>query len=165
MNIEYINNTDHKFNFDVSELLERLVDAVVTHVGYSQGVSVGVSVVSSEEIRELNREHRGIDRVTDVLSFPMNEFEKPAMFEGDVFESSMTVDPETDELLLGDVVLCYDKVVAQAEEYGHSVLREFSFLTVHSLLHLFGYDHETDADRSLMEREQDAILAYLKINR
>ena len=74
-------------------------------------------------------------------------------------------DPDSGELLLGDIVICYDRVIAQAEEYGHSVKREFSFLIVHSLLHLFGYDHIDDNDRIIMENTQRDILDILNITR
>ncbi|MBR0118930.1 MAG: rRNA maturation RNase YbeY, partial [Eubacterium sp.] len=91
--------------------------------------------------------------------------DEPGVFEGDVFEGSMSSDPDTDELLLGDIVLCADKVRSQAEDYGHSEKREYTFLIVHSLLHLCGFDHIEDADREVMDAKQAEILDHVGISR
>ena len=93
------------------------------------------------------------------------EYDRPADFEGEAFLSSMAVSPDTEELVLGDIVLCAEVIHEQAQEYGHSELREFSFLTVHSMLHLFGYDHMDEGERDEMEKEQRAIMEQLKIYR
>jgi probable rRNA maturation factor len=121
-------------------------------------VYVTVSIVDPDTIKNINNEFREIDAVTDVLSFPMSEYDEPGVFEGDIFDETMETDPDTDELLLGDVVLCYDRVISHAKEYGHSELREYSFLIVHSMLHLFGYDHMEDDERLVMEEKQREIL-------
>ena len=165
MLIDYINDSDIEFGFDEEELIERLVSATVKMLECPYDVSVSVSVVGLDEIHRLNNEYREIDRPTDVLSFPMNEYDEPGVFEGDTFETSMSLDPDTDELLLGDIVLCADKVRFQAEEYGHSEEREYAFLIVHSLLHLCGFDHIEDVDRELMETRQAEILDHVGINR
>ncbi len=125
-----------------------------------------VTFVDPEEIRQINRTTRKIDRVTDVLSFPMIEYEKPGDFS--VVEKGRVTDyfdPETGELILGDIVLCADKILSQAREYGHSVERELGFLTAHSMLHLFGYDHMEEAEREDMERRQEDILKQLDLTR
>ena len=112
---------------------------------------ISLSFVTKEEIRSLNKMYRNIDRITDVLSFPLIEdFEK--------------IDSD-DEYMLGDVVICLEKAREQAEEYGHSILREFSFLVVHSLLHLFGYDHMEEEERNEMEQVQREIMKILNIER
>ena len=111
----------------------------------------------------MNRDYRQIDRPTDVLSFPNLSFDSPGKF--DLTESADVVDPETGEVVLGDIVICYDKVLEQAEEYGHSILREFAFLLTHSMLHLCGYDHMTEEETSVMEAKQNQILDTLKITR
>ena len=165
MTIDLENNTELSFSFDEKLLILQLVGLTMEEVGCPYEVSVSVSVVDAEEIQRLNREFREIDKETDVLSFPMNEFDEAGVFSGDAFEASMTVDPETDELMLGDVVLCADKVKQQADEYGHSEEREYAFLIVHSLLHLSGFDHIEEADRLLMEETQRRILDSAGINR
>ena len=105
----------------------------------------------------MNREHRHIDRATDVLSFPMLEYETPGDLSG-IEESADAFDPETGELMLGDIVISKDRVIAQAEEYGHSVRREYAFLIAHSMLHLLGYDHMEEEERRLMEDRQRKIM-------
>ena len=165
MTIDYNKSTPIEFDFDESELLDTLVKGVMEKLGCPFEVSVSVSVVGEDEIRRINNEFREMDSATDVLSFPMNEFDEAGVFEGETFEASMTADPESEELMLGDIVLCADKVKAQAAEYGHSEKREYAFLIVHSLLHLCGFDHITDADRLLMEKRQREILESIGIFR
>ena len=114
-------------------------------------------IADDEQIEKMNEEFRDIGRSTDVLSFPMIEYSSPAGFEG--FEDEIELfDPDTDELLLGDIVISMDHVYAQAEEYGHAPKRELAFLTAHSMLHLMGYDHMEDGEREVMENKQEEIL-------
>ena len=103
----------------------------------------------NEEIRKVNAEFRLIDSPTDVLSFPMIPFEKPADYSV-IDDQDEYFDLDTDELLLGDVMISVDRVYSQAQEYGHSIEREFSFLFAHSMLHLRGYDHMTPEELSLI---------------
>ena len=117
-------------------------------------VQLSLTLTGEEEIRQANREFRGIDRVTDVLSFPMTDFDPPADFasvEGD----PACFDLETGELLLGDIMICVQRVLSQAEEYGHGIRREFCFLVAHSVLHLLGYDHEDNGLQRLRMREKE----------
>ncbi len=109
---------------------------------------VNLTICDNEYIREINREYRDIDRETDVLSFPMMDFDTP----------DTTV-------MLGDIIISYEKAVSQAEEYGHSLKRELCFLCCHSALHLLGYDHETENERNEMEQKQKEILERLNIKR
>ena len=111
-----------------------------------------------EEIHKINLENRGIDSSTDVLSFPMMDFEKPNDLSLVEASPEDYFDPETGELLMGDIVISLDHVKAQALEYNHSEKREIAFLTAHSCLHLFGYDHMTDDERLEMEKLQEKIL-------
>ncbi len=125
-------------------------------------INVGLSLVDDEEIRSINREFRDIDEPTDVLSFPMTDYDlrstpKDAML-GDI-------DPATDELVLGDVVISVERAHEQAEEYGHSFLREFGYLLVHGMLHLLGYDHAQDADSEVMRGMEEKILSELSLSR
>lgn len=155
----------YAFEFPLQEQLDKLTACVTEELSCPYEVEVSVLLVGKEEIRRLNREFRDTDRPTDVLSFPMMEYDGAADFEGRAFRQSLTVSPETGELILGDIVICSEIVCAQAEEYGHSKLREFSFLTVHSLLHLFGYDHMEEEERIRMEEQQEKIMRKLGIGR
>ncbi len=120
---------------------------------------VSVTIVDMAKIWEINRSERNIDAPTDVLSFPMLEFD----------EKGGIVDPEFDmdgdKLLLGDIVICAEKAAEQAEEYGHSFRREIAFLTVHSMLHLLGYDHMEKEEEAVMFARQEEILDKMGITR
>ena len=129
-------------------LMKRVIRTAVSEQYPNHKFEVNVTVCDDETIREINNEHRGIDRPTDVLSFPFFEFDTPGV---------MT--------LLGDIIISRDTAYRQAEEYGHSPKREFCFLAAHSALHLLGYDHETDDERELMEAKQREILDKLGIKR
>ena len=112
---------------------------------------ISLTLVSLEEIRELNRDYRDVDRETDVLSFPQ-------------FESVENM-PEFGELCLGDVVICLDKVEEQAKEFGHSFERELIYLFVHSLLHLLGYDHMEEDEKQEMRQREEAVMSAIDLNR
>ena len=126
---------------------------------------MNVVLTDQEGIRELNREYRGIDRETDVLSFPNVDFSREGVFELDEDREADYFDPDTGELILGDIMISVDKVFEQAENFGHSARREFAFLVAHSMLHLCGYDHMEDGERLVMEEKQEAILQGLNITR
>lgn len=128
-------------------------------------VEVSLNIVTPEEIREINLEQREIDKVTDVLSFPMLFFDYPMQQEAFEEQAQTAINPETDRLFLGDIVLCYDRAKEQAEEYNHSLKREVGFLIVHSLLHLLGYDHMTEEEEKEMFGRQEEILQQLNITR
>ena len=112
-----------------------------------------------------SRTQRGIDSVTDVLSFPVCEFSAPSRFEEAEEDPFGCFDPESGHLLLGDIVICAERVRSQAEEYGHSRRREFAFLTAHSMLHLCGYDHMEPEEEAEMLAKQNEILNALGITR
>ena len=112
----------------------------------------------------MNEEFRQIDRATDVLSFPMADYETPGDF-SHLDEDAGLFHPDTGELMLGDIVISVDKVFEQAEEYGHSLLREYAFLIAHSMLHLFGYDHMEEVERKEMEMHQKKIMELVNITR
>ena len=153
------------FSFDAREIAETVVEASLEYVQCPYEAEVSLLITHDEEIREMNREHRGIDRATDVLSFPMLEFERPGDFTGIDEEMSDVFDPESGELMLGDIVISADKVIAQAEEYGHSPKREYAFLIAHSMLHLCGYDHMEEEERKVMEQKQREIMEKINILR
>ena len=118
----------------------------------------------NEQIHEMNLEFREIDRPTDVLSFPMLDYEEAGNFDF-LEDCAEAFDPESGELVLGDIVISKEKVLAQAEEYGHSPRREYAFLIAHSVLHLCGYDHMEEEERLVMEQKQREILEKLEILR
>ena len=120
---------------------------------------VSVTIVDMAKIREINRSERNIDAPTDVLSFPMLEFDE----KGDIVDPEFDMDG--DKLLLGDIVICAEKAAEQAEEYGHSFRREIAFLTVHSMLHLLGYDHMEKEEEAVMFARQEEILDKMGITR
>ena len=126
-------------------------------------VSISLVVTDENSIREVNREFRNQDRPTDVLSFPAVNFPAPADWEA--LEEEGDFDPQTGQLLLGDIMICLDRAVAQAREYGHSLRREFAFLVAHSVLHLIGYDHLEPEEAADMEARQERALQALGITR
>ena len=121
-------------------------------------------ITDNEEIKKINQQFRSIGAPTDVLSFPMIPFETPADY-SIVKDKDEFFDLDTDELLLGDVMISVDRVYSQAQEYGHSIEREFSFLFAHSMLHLLGYDHMTPEEAAVMEQKQAKALDDLGITR
>lgn len=154
-----------EFDFDIREVAELVVDAVLEHEKCPYEAEISLLLTHNDEIHEMNLEHRGIDRATDVLSFPMLEFDHPGDFSIIDEETANVFDPESGELMLGDIVISVDKVLEQAQEYGHSPKREYAFLIAHSMLHLCGYDHMDDEERKVMEEKQRAIMEKINILR
>ena len=140
------------------------VETALDILGCPYEAEVSLLLTTNEEIHRMNLEFRDVDRPTDVLSFPMIDFAVPGNFDG-LEEREDCFDPETGELSLGDIVISKEKVLSQAESYGHSVLREYAFLIVHSVLHLTGYDHMEPSERSVMEEQQRRIMEALNISR
>lgn len=159
------NETEIVFPFSPEEICLLVGEAVLRMEECPYETSVNLVITDGEEIRELNRESRGIDRETDVLSFPNVDFDRPGEFHIAGDREADYFDPDTGELLLGDICICAHKVREQAQSYGHSLLREFAFLVAHSMLHLCGYDHMEEADAAVMEKKQEEILEALGITR
>lgn len=159
--------TDREIDFDYKEAMEQVIVQAAKQENCPYEFEVNLTVTDNEGIRELNREFRQLDVPTDVLSFPMIEYDRPGDFSHlDSGESAVSCfHPETGELLLGDIVISLERAQEQAEEYGHSLKREICFLTAHSMLHLFGYDHEEEEERELMEKRQEQVLRSLGIVR
>ena len=150
--------------FDPEPAARTVIEKALEYEGCPFEAEVNLLLTTDEEIHTMNREFRQIDAPTDVLSFPMLEYQNPGDFS--CFEEEEdSFDPESGELLLGDIVISKDKVLRQAEEYGHSPKREFAFLIAHSMLHLFGYDHMEEDDRLVMEQKQREILERVGILR
>ncbi|MFR5602024.1 MAG: rRNA maturation RNase YbeY [Lachnospiraceae bacterium] len=156
INIEY--EAEKKLELDYENIINQVVLASLDYEKCPYEAEVNVILTDDEAIREINRDYREIDRPTDVLSFPMVDYETPSDFDHveDCVEDYFN--PETGELMLGDIVVSVDKVEEQAEKYGHSITRELAFLVAHSMLHLCGYDHMEDGEREEMERRQREIL-------
>lgn len=159
------NETDTEFSFPVEELVEAVACAVLSAEKCPYEAQVNVLLTDNTGIRMFNKEHRGIDKETDVLSFPNINFKKEADFFIPKEEEADCFDPDTKELILGDIIVSVDKVKEQAEEFGHSRKREFAFLVAHSMFHLCGYDHMTDEEAAVMEEKQEAVLTQLGITR
>lgn len=186
---------------DIEELVKSAVAASLEYMGVDRDAEISVLFTDNENIRELNREHRGIDRATDVLSFPMYEFDQDGemideygLCDEDNIDDEIGADDSSDknelsyesgeydaydvydeneeygdlfedELCLGDIVISLERAAKQAKEYGHSFQREVAFLTVHSMLHLLGYDHMTPEDEKEMFGHQKKIMEKLGISR
>ena len=151
---------------DYEKIIRRVVEEALDYENCPYETQVYVLLTDNEEIHQVNLAQRQIDRPTDVLSFPMAEYTHPADFSDLEEREPDAFHPETGELMLGDILISMDKVREQAAEYGHTPARECGFLTVHSVLHLLGYDHERDeADRRLMREKEERTLAALGLTR
>ena len=165
MTIEYEEDTTVDFDFDSRQLAETVINAALDHEDFPYEAEVNLTLVDNEQILRINKEYRQIDRPTDVLSFPLLSYETAGDFSGLEEEAYENFNPDTGEILLGDIVISVEKVMEQAMSYGHSQKREYAFLILHSVLHLLGYDHMTDEERIVMEAKQNEILDDLKIYR
>ncbi len=154
-------DVDVPFSFDYRKVAEEVIDKALEVEEFPYEVEVSLVLTDDAAIHELNQQFREMDRSTDVLSFPMMDYPTP----GDFSLLDLSATSEKDELILGDIVISVDHVLAQAEEYGHSIKREYAFLIAHSMLHLMGYDHMTPDEAALMEEKQSYILDLLHITR
>lgn len=161
MKISIRNEQDKlKVTKEIRDTVKLCIKKSLDFMELGDSFEISVMFVDDEEIRTLNNFHRNIDRSTDVLSFPMLEYDE----DGKIIEEYADFN-KSGELLLGDIVISLEHAEAQAEEYGHSLLREIGFLTVHSMLHLFGYDHMTDEDEKEMFSYQEEILKEAGLER
>ena len=144
----YIDNRQEKIQIsqEVNELIEKVAREVLIFEQETLDCEISVSLVDNEEIRELNRDYRNKDSETDVLSFPMDD---EFLMEGPI--------------LLGDIIISVEKALEQANDFGHSVEREIAYLTAHSMLHLLGYDHMQEEEKSIMRSKEKEIMKRLKI--
>ncbi len=139
---------------ETRSLIRRVCSAAVKEQSFPYDAEVNVSLVDDEQIHSINLTHRGIDSATDVLSFPLGE--------GGEYD----LNPETNLMQLGDIVISLEHAVAQAKEYGHSVEREVGYLTAHSMMHLFGFDHvNSDAEAAVMRSHEEAVMSALGLER
>ncbi|MBE6844293.1 MAG: rRNA maturation RNase YbeY [Ruminococcus sp.] len=153
----YVKNKQNivKIPVGIRLLIRRCCQAVLATEKFDKDAEVSVSFVTNKEIRNLNKAYRNKDAETDVLSFPLTND-----------DGTQEVSAETGFVLLGDVVISLETAVKQADMYGHSLEREIGFLTVHSMLHLLGYDHETSPlEERIMREKEEAVLEKLGISR
>ena len=165
MTFSFEDETMKYSNFPCLEIFSSVAETVLKAENCPFEAEVNLTLVDKESIQELNKEHRGIDRVTDVLSFPLTDFEIPGDFSKLDEKSADCFNPGSKELLLGDIVICMERAKEQAEEYGHSLKREFAFLIAHSMLHLLGFDHEDPEEEKIMFQKQEQALSNLGILR
>ena len=145
MELDFTSNFEEYENFE--EIYTELIQRTFKHLKLKFDPIISVSLVDNDFIHEMNRDYRGIDRPTDVISFAfLDNEDRATLYKG------------KEPVCLGDIYISVDKAKEQAEEYGHSIKRELSFLFVHGLLHLLGYDHMTEADEEVMFKLQDEIL-------
>lgn len=161
--IEY--EATKELGFDYEELQKKVIEACMDYEDCPYEAEVSILFTDDDQIQRINKEFRGIDKSTDVLSFPAVDYENPGDFSHVEDTFADCFHPETGELLLGDIVISVDRAIVQAEEYGHSIEREIAFLTAHSMFHLFGYDHMEENERIIMEEKQNNVLDKLKITR
>ena len=160
------NEADKEFSFDISEVIKIVCEKVLeTEKCPFEKVAVNVLITDNDGIHEYNKDFRGIDKETDVLSFPNLDFDTPGKYVIPKGAESLYCDPDTGDVVLGDIIISADRVYEQAADFGHSVKREFAFLVAHSMLHLSGYDHMTEEEASVMEEKQKNVLELLGITR
>ena len=165
MTLNYEEEVDVSFDFDCETLAKEVITFTLDHEDFSYESEVNLTLTDNEGIHEINKMYRDIDRPTDVLSFPMLSYETAGDFSKLEDDYDDNFNPDTGEIMLGDIVISVDKVKEQAKSYGHSEKREYAFLIVHSMLHLFGYDHMTQEEAAVMEEKQKNILDEMNITR
>ena len=151
-----ITNDQDKLPFPMGyrTLIRRAVKTALKSEDFDRPAEVSVTIVDNEAIHAINLEHRGIDRPTDVLSFPLGE------------DGVYDINPASGAKMLGDIVISVEHAKAQAEEYGHTFQREMAFLTVHSMLHLLGYDHVNGGiEAETMREKEEAVLLQMGLTR
>ncbi|NLJ90334.1 MAG: rRNA maturation RNase YbeY [Clostridiales bacterium] len=163
INIEY--ESDIKLDLDYEDIITKVIDKSLELEKCPYEIELSVVLTDNDSIHEINKTYRNIDAPTDVLSFPMVDYDIPGDFSDLDEYINDYFNPETGELMLGDIIISVEKVIEQAKEYGHSRIRELAFLVAHSMLHLFGYDHMDDETSHIMEGKQENILSELNIRR
>jgi metalloprotein, YbeY/UPF0054 family len=157
-----IENEQDKIAIDrkIESIIEKTIKMCMKSEQLDKNYDVSVLIVDDEEIRSINKEHRNIDKSTDVLSFPMADFK-----DGQLISDEGDYDLEMDELILGDIIISAETAKRQAETYGHSFEREMAFLTAHSCFHLLGYDHMEEDEEKVMFKKQEDILKEIGLPR
>ena len=150
---------DNRANLEFPQEFEEMINQVALKTlefeQYTTECEISLSLVTPQEIRQINNQFRRIDKETDVLSFPLLTFS-----EGEVADTN-----ENHEIMLGDIIISVERAKEQAEEFGHSLKREIAFLTAHSMFHLLGYDHMEEEEEKEMFKKQEEVLDMLEIKR
>lgn len=150
------NMTEYNIDDELIDIINNVIEVVLRYEGISNECEVSVTFVDDDEIKRLNNQFRDIDKVTDVLSFPINDFSQCEDYDFESIGVEKNID--TDEYILGDIIICYNRALEQANEYGHTFEREVGFLTAHSMLHLLGYDHmEKDEEDDMIKRQKNIM--------
>ena len=150
MDVLFENNTNEEINY---KLIEKVISEALRYEGVNDNTEVSVTIVDNEEIRKINNKFRNIDRATDVLSFPLIDFDNESLPD------------DGSKIYLWDIIISIERAKEQAKEYGHSIDREIGFLTAHSMLHLLGYDHMVPEEEKEMFAKQEEILNNLGLRR
>mgnify|MGYP005864861035 FL=1 len=150
MDVLFENNTKEEVNY---KLIENVISEALKYEGVSDNTEISVTIVDNEEIRKINNKYRNIDRATDVLSFPLIDFDNEDL------------PNDGSKIYLGDIIISIERAKEQANEYSHSLDREVGFLTAHSMLHLLGYDHMVPEEEKVMFAKQEEILSNLGLKR
>ncbi|RCX13848.1 putative rRNA maturation factor [Anaerobacterium chartisolvens] len=148
-----------EINEHIHSIIERAVELCLESEAFDLPSETSIVLMDDHAIQDINREQRNVNKPTDVLSFPMLH-----MHNGKALENGFDTDPDTNLILLGDIVISMETAARQAEEYGHSFERELAFLTTHGMLHLLGYDHESGEEEVMFQR-QEAVLARMGLDR
>lgn len=158
-----INIYPEDFDQDIQDIINDVLKNALEIQKQPNELEVEVMFVDDEEIREINRDNRDVDKVTDVLSFPSLDLECGEVISLEKYKAE--IDYETGNIMLGSIVICLNQAKRQAEEYNHSLKREVAYLTLHGILHLLGYDHMVDSDKVIMREREEAILNALNYTR
>lgn len=159
------NEVEAEFGFDIKEIMDAVMEEVLEEEGCPYEAQINLLITDDQGIWEFNRRLREVDAPTDVLSFPMIAFEREGDFSVAETDEAGYFDPDSGELLLGDIIISAQRVRQQADQYGHSTKRELAFLIAHSMFHLCGYDHMTEKEAQVMEQKQDKVLREIGITR
>lgn len=163
-----INNDQNKISYDkdLENILENIINFTLEEQQVKIPCEISLTFVDNEEIRQMNKNYRSIDSETDVLSFPMLEYPEGKYYM-DVYKDNIFSDEfkDGDDLVLGDIVISLEKAEEQSKEYNHPFIREVCYLTVHSMLHLLGYDHMEDDMKKIMREEEEKILSAFNLRR
>ena len=165
MTLHIEDESNQTWEFDWQNTAKEVIDKCLEFESCPFEPEIDLLLTTNEEIHRLNLEYRGIDRPTDVLSFPLVDYNEPGNFSLAEENEMDYFNPETGELMLGDIIISVETLLEQAEKYGHSVRRELAFLIAHSMFHLMGYDHMEQEEARIMEKKQEAVLDELEIRR
>ncbi|MDF2502841.1 MULTISPECIES: rRNA maturation RNase YbeY [Clostridium] len=164
----FIDNRQNKIDFSLEneKIIRDIIDYALKEEGVNIDYEVSVILIDNEEIKEINREMRDIPRITDVLSFPMLDYPEGSIYK-EAYRENKFDDTFLDEgkLVLGDIALSLERAKEQSIDFGHSFIRECSYLTIHSVLHLLGYDHMIEEEKTIMRKREEEILNKFNINR